>query len=81
MQNPSAESRSMYACFGNTYKTYANGRGLPARYDWTAPATKSGFHLPDGPMVQGPKFRVGELAGEPVELKNGEVFEFGVLDL
>lgn len=46
-----------------------------------APATKSGFHLPDGPMVQGPKFRVGELAGEPVELKNGEVFEFGVLDL
>eukprot|EP00434_Breviolum_minutum_P041700 symbB.v1.2.037099.t1/scaffold5387.1/size27681/1 len=28
--------------------------------------------------LQGPKFRVGELAGEPVELKNGEVFEFGI---
>lgn len=26
--------------------------------------------------LQGPKFRVGELAGEPVELKNGEIFEF-----
>ena len=25
--------------------------------------------------LQGPKFRVGELAGDPVELKNGEVFE------
>lgn len=47
---------------------------LCRRYQvWVPPA--------NGPMVQGPKFRVGELAGEPVELKNGEVFEFGVLDL
>ena len=30
--------------------------------------------------LQGPKFRVGELAGDPVELKNGEIFEFGTLD-
>ena len=25
--------------------------------------------------LQGPKFRVGELAGDPVELKNGEIVE------
>ncbi|CAJ1402074.1 unnamed protein product [Effrenium voratum] len=28
--------------------------------------------------LQGPKFRVGELAGDPVELKNGDVLEFGI---
>eukprot|EP00913_Durusdinium_trenchii_P028811 g27016.t1 len=28
--------------------------------------------------LQGPKFRVGELAGDPVELKNGEIVEFGI---
>ncbi|CAJ1402076.1 unnamed protein product [Effrenium voratum] len=28
--------------------------------------------------LQGPKFRVGELAADPVELKNGEVLEFGI---
>ncbi|CAE7515488.1 pyk1, partial [Symbiodinium necroappetens] len=28
--------------------------------------------------LQGPKFRVGELAGEPVELKNGDILEFGI---
>ena len=28
--------------------------------------------------LQGPKFRVGELAGDPIELVNGEVLEFGI---
>ncbi|CAE8583953.1 unnamed protein product [Polarella glacialis] len=28
--------------------------------------------------LQGPKFRVGELQGDPVQLVNGEVFEFGI---
>ena len=28
--------------------------------------------------LQGPKFRVGELAGDPVVLKEGEIFEFGI---
>ena len=28
--------------------------------------------------LQGPKFRVGELAGDPIELKNGDVLEFGI---
>lgn len=28
--------------------------------------------------AQGPKFRVGELEGEPVPLKEGEVVEFGI---
>jgi len=28
--------------------------------------------------LQGPKFRVGELAGDPVMLTNGEIFEFGI---
>ena len=28
--------------------------------------------------LQGPKFRVGELAADPVQLKDGEVFEFGI---
>merc|ERR1719277_993869 len=28
--------------------------------------------------LQGPKFRVGELAGDPVELKNGSIVEFGI---
>merc|ERR1719174_3297693 len=28
--------------------------------------------------LQGPKFRVGELAGDPVPLNNGEVVEFGI---
>jgi len=28
--------------------------------------------------LQGPKFRVGELAGEPVQLCNGDVLEFGI---
>ena len=29
--------------------------------------------------VQGPKFRVGELAADPVELKNGDILEFGAM--
>jgi len=28
--------------------------------------------------LQGPKFRVGELAGDPIELKNGDILEFGI---
>ena len=28
--------------------------------------------------LQGPKFRVGELAADPIELKNGDVLEFGI---
>ena len=28
--------------------------------------------------TQGPKFRVGELEGEPVMLKEGEIVEFGI---
>merc|ERR1740127_224239 len=28
--------------------------------------------------LQGPKFRVAELAGDPVPLNNGEVVEFGI---
>ena len=28
--------------------------------------------------LQGPKFRVGELAGDPIELVNGEILEFGI---
>ena len=28
--------------------------------------------------MQGPKFRVGELAGDPIELVNGEILEFGI---
>mmetsp|Transcript_65605 Transcript_65605/g.147997 ORF Transcript_65605/g.147997 Transcript_65605/m.147997 type:complete len:1259 (+) Transcript_65605:81-3857(+) len=28
--------------------------------------------------LQGPKFRVGELAGDPVPLNDGDVFEFGI---
>ena len=28
--------------------------------------------------LQGPKFRVGELEGEPVLLKEGEIVEFGI---
>jgi len=28
--------------------------------------------------LQGPKFRVGELAGDPVELKEGDILEFGI---
>uniref|UniRef100_A0A7S4WH56 Pyruvate kinase n=1 Tax=Alexandrium monilatum TaxID=311494 RepID=A0A7S4WH56_9DINO len=28
--------------------------------------------------LQGPKFRVGELQGDPVPLNNGDVFEFGI---
>ena len=30
------------------------------------------------PLCQGPKFRVGELAGEPVPLVDGEIVEFGI---
>ena len=28
--------------------------------------------------LQGPKFRVGELAGDPIELVNGDILEFGI---
>ena len=28
--------------------------------------------------LQGPKFRVGELAGEPIPLKDGDILEFGI---
>ena len=28
--------------------------------------------------LQGPKFRVGELAGDPIELREGDVVEFGI---
>jgi len=28
--------------------------------------------------LQGPKFRVGELAADPIELKNGDIVEFGI---
>ena len=28
--------------------------------------------------LQGPKFRVGELAAEPIPLKDGDVLEFGI---
>ena len=28
--------------------------------------------------LQGPKFRVGELAGDPIQLNNGDVLEFGI---
>ena len=28
--------------------------------------------------LQGPKFRVGELAGDPIPLKDGDVLEFGI---
>ena len=49
-----------------------------------SPCFSVGSWLSDGCQVeclgdlQGPKFRVGELAGDPIELKNGDVLEFGI---
>lgn len=52
----------------------AQGMGQPSHLTGVPPAPPR-THF----CVQGPKFRVGELAGEPVQLNNGDILEFGTL--
>ena len=42
-----------------------------------ASETWGGFFSKAPPAQQGAKFHVGELAGDPLELKNGDVLELG----
>ena len=52
----------------------AQGMGQPSHLTGVPPAPPRTHSC-----VQGPKFRVGELAGEPVQLNNGDILEFGTL--